>query len=256
MGDTTSLLPRPRRTRRELLTRPVRSRRTEIGGLVTRRRSEGIWSSYGAPVRARISAISCRHGVMPMIFPPMTRQLRKAGITPVSSSLCISSSTLSHSRKSEPMHIWKIGTRCVAVSSAGCFASLPCVAATMSCLPGKILDTVPLGRAARGTARAASGLLKRFGYDLALYYDPHTGTSGRLFVCKGHGGRIDLLCYDKQQRDFVVIEIKNVRAGQRFFCQIPQLHCLGETAYCWEAPCEGLSDQQRLRRAIWCVTQH
>jgi hypothetical protein len=64
------------------------------------------------------------------------------------------------------------------------------------------------------------GVLKRFGYDLELYVDPNTGRNGREFVCKGHGGRIDLLCYDKQQRRFVVIELKNVKAGQNTFGQV------------------------------------
>jgi RecB family endonuclease NucS len=40
-------------------------------------------------------------------------------------------------------------------------------------------------------------------------------------ICDGgHGGRIDLLCYDRKQERYVVIEIKNVRANQNTFGQI------------------------------------
>lgn len=62
-------------------------------------------------------------------------------------------------------------------------------------------------------------LLKPFGYDLELYVSPE-GISGRQFVCKGNGGRIDLLCFDRKKNLFVVIELKNVRAGQNTFGQI------------------------------------
>ncbi len=62
-------------------------------------------------------------------------------------------------------------------------------------------------------------LLKPFGYDLELY-ESKEGISGRQFVCKGNGGRIDLLCYDKTKKQFVVIELKNIRAGQNTFGQI------------------------------------
>ena len=64
------------------------------------------------------------------------------------------------------------------------------------------------------------GLLKRFGYDLEIYTDPATGITGRQLVCKGNGGRIDLLCYDRKRRRYVVIELKNVRANQNTFGQI------------------------------------
>jgi EVE domain len=64
------------------------------------------------------------------------------------------------------------------------------------------------------------GLLKPFGYDLELYEDPNTGMTGRQFVCKGNGGRIDLLCYDRQHRRYTVVELKNVRASQNTFGQI------------------------------------
>jgi len=63
-------------------------------------------------------------------------------------------------------------------------------------------------------------VLKKFGYDLELYIDSVTRTSGRQFVCKGNGGRIDLLCSDKKHKRLVVIELKNVKAGQNTFGQI------------------------------------
>lgn len=63
-------------------------------------------------------------------------------------------------------------------------------------------------------------LLKPFGYDLELYVSPIDGASGRQLVCKGNGGRIDLLCFDRKKKRFVVIELKNVRAGQNTFGQI------------------------------------
>jgi hypothetical protein len=63
------------------------------------------------------------------------------------------------------------------------------------------------------------GRLRKFGFDLVLYTHPVTGKSGRQFVCVGQsvgqGGRIDLLCYDRMNTRYVVIELKNVPAGQR-----------------------------------------
>ena len=61
-------------------------------------------------------------------------------------------------------------------------------------------------------------ILKPFGYDLEIYVDLH-GVVGRQYVCKGNGGRIDLLCYDHKRKQYVVIELKNVRAGQNTFGQ-------------------------------------
>ena len=63
-------------------------------------------------------------------------------------------------------------------------------------------------------------ILKRFGYDLELYFDPNTRQSGRQLVCKGDGGRIDLFCFDKMRKQYVVIELKNIRAGRNTFGQI------------------------------------
>lgn len=63
-------------------------------------------------------------------------------------------------------------------------------------------------------------LLKPFGYDLEIYFSKIDGTIGRQFVCKGNGGRIDLLCYDRKKKRYVVIELKNVYAGQDTFGQI------------------------------------
>jgi hypothetical protein len=64
------------------------------------------------------------------------------------------------------------------------------------------------------------GLLKRFGYNLDLYVDPAAEVVGRQLVCRGNGGRIDLLCRDRKRKRYVVIELKNVRAGQNAFAQI------------------------------------
>jgi len=54
--------------------------------------------------------------------------------------------------------------------------------------------------------------LKKFGYDLEV--------KGRQVICTSHGGRIDLLCYDRARKRYVVVELKNVRAGQNTFGQI------------------------------------
>ena len=63
-------------------------------------------------------------------------------------------------------------------------------------------------------------LLAPFGFDLELYADSETGRTGRQLVCKGDGGHIDLLCYDRRNTRYVVIELKNVRAGRAVFAQI------------------------------------
>ena len=64
------------------------------------------------------------------------------------------------------------------------------------------------------------GLLKKLGYDLELYNDVSTGATGRQLICKGNGGRMDLLCYDQRGKRYVVIELKNVVASQNTFGQI------------------------------------
>lgn len=64
------------------------------------------------------------------------------------------------------------------------------------------------------------GILDEFGYNLALYSDQDTGVIGRQLVCKGNGGRIDLLCYDRNHKQYVVVELKNVCASQNTFGQI------------------------------------
>lgn len=55
-------------------------------------------------------------------------------------------------------------------------------------------------------------VLRPFGFDLQV--------RERQLTCVGHGGRIDLLCYDSKRKRYVVIELKNVRAGQNTFGQI------------------------------------
>lgn len=63
-------------------------------------------------------------------------------------------------------------------------------------------------------------LLKPFGYDLELYRDKQTGITGRQCVCLGIGGRMDLLCWDRRRRQYVVVELKNVRASYDTLGQI------------------------------------
>lgn len=55
-------------------------------------------------------------------------------------------------------------------------------------------------------------VLRPFGFDLDV--------RERQLVCVGHGGRIDLLCYDHRRKCYVVVELKNVMAGQNTFGQI------------------------------------
>ncbi len=84
------------------------------------------------------------------------------------------------------------------------------------------------------------GLLKRFGYDLALYIDPETGADGQQFACEGGGGRIDLLCYDRRRKRYVVIELKNDRAGYRTFGQICSYMGWVKAHIAKKTPVEGL----------------
>lgn len=64
------------------------------------------------------------------------------------------------------------------------------------------------------------GVLNQFDYDLEIWVDPRTGKSGRQYICREIGGRIDLLCYDRRGKQYVVIELKNVPAGRNTFGQI------------------------------------
>lgn len=59
---------------------------------------------------------------------------------------------------------------------------------------------------------ANPAILNPFGYRLQI--------RDRQLVCGSHGGRIDLLGYDRREQRYVVIELKNVRAGQNTFGQI------------------------------------
>jgi RecB family endonuclease NucS len=52
------------------------------------------------------------------------------------------------------------------------------------------------------------------------FLDPSTGATGRQYICRGNGGRIDLLCYDRRRWRYVVIELKNARATYHTFGQI------------------------------------
>jgi hypothetical protein len=75
-------------------------------------------------------------------------------------------------------------------------------------------------------------ILKPFGYDLEV--------RERQLVCHGHGGRIDLLCYDRWRKRYVVIELKNVRAGQNTFGQIATYLGWVEQRVSKGRPAEGL----------------
>lgn len=86
--------------------------------------------------------------------------------------------------------------------------------------PGTLHQTIVLEEQLEEGLVQNLGLLRRFGYDLELYSHPTMGITGRQLVCKGHGGRIDLLCYERKRKRYVVIELKNVCAGQDTFGQI------------------------------------
>lgn len=64
------------------------------------------------------------------------------------------------------------------------------------------------------------GVLRAKGYDLELWQDRKTHEFERQYVCRGQRGRIDLLCVEKKTHRFVVVELKNVRAGAMTFAQI------------------------------------
>lgn len=71
---------------------------------------------------------------------------------------------------------------------------------------------IPDEKAIEDRIAADPAILRPFGYDLEV--------RGRQHVCQGDGGRIDLLCYDRGRKRYVVIELKNVRAGRNTFGQI------------------------------------
>jgi hypothetical protein len=52
-----------------------------------------------------------------------------------------------------------------------------------------------------------------------LYRDDK-GKIGRQFVCSSIQGRMDLLCRDRANGDYVVIELKAVQAGDRAYAQV------------------------------------
>ncbi len=56
------------------------------------------------------------------------------------------------------------------------------------------------------------GILRFKGFNLDLV--------GRQMVCIGGEGRIDLHFHDKKKKCYVVVELKNVRAGRTTFGQI------------------------------------
>lgn len=62
-------------------------------------------------------------------------------------------------------------------------------------------------------------LLKPFGYDLELYRD-ELGRTGRQFVCASIQGRMDLLCRARANGEYIVIELKAVRAEGHTYAQV------------------------------------
>jgi len=83
-------------------------------------------------------------------------------------------------------------------------------------------------------------LLEKFGFELEIYRDIKKNIYGRQLVCPVHGGRIDLLCIDKKKREFVVIELKNCRAGQNAFSQISSYMGWIDENLSKDNPCIGL----------------
>ena len=75
--------------------------------------------------------------------------------------------------------------------------------------PGPI---IPDEKALEDRIASDPSILRPFGFDLEIVE--------RQRVCQGHGGRMDLLCYDRRRKRHVIIELKNVRAGQNTFGQI------------------------------------
>lgn len=71
-----------------------------------------------------------------------------------------------------------------------------------------IAESIGLEKDLEDALVANLDILKRFGYNLELYNDPISNQTGRQFICKGNGGRIDLLCYDRIKKRFTVIELK------------------------------------------------
>lgn len=63
-------------------------------------------------------------------------------------------------------------------------------------------------------------VLKPHGFDLVLCEKKKHGVAGRQLICVGHGGRIDLLCFDRKLGKYVVVELKNVKATPNTMGQI------------------------------------
>ena len=86
-------------------------------------------------------------------------------------------------------------------------------AARLPLVSGEIpIALVPDEKTLEDRIAADPSILLPHGYDLEV--------RERQRVCEGHGGRIDLLCYDRRRKRYVVIELKNVRAGRNTFGQI------------------------------------
>ncbi|HEV7644659.1 MAG TPA: endonuclease NucS domain-containing protein [Pyrinomonadaceae bacterium] len=74
--------------------------------------------------------------------------------------------------------------------------------------------------------------LRKHGYHLKLVE--------RQLVCLGNSARIDLLCYDTRKNCYVVIELKNVRAGRDTIAQIANYIMWVKNFYAKRKRVEGL----------------
>jgi len=103
-----------------------------------------------------------------------------------------------------------------------------------------IAESIGLEKDLEDALVANLDILKSFGYNLKLYNDSISYQTGRQFICKGNGGRIDLLCYDQTKKRFIVIELKNVRASQNTFGQISNYMGWVQERIAKSVPVEGL----------------
>jgi len=86
------------------------------------------------------------------------------------------------------------------------------------------------------------GVLKKIGYDVALYDNPKKRVTGRQVPCgrESEAGRIDLLCRTRDGGPFVVVELKNVEASYSSFGQISSYMGWVKKTVAGGAPVHGL----------------
>jgi hypothetical protein len=84
-------------------------------------------------------------------------------------------------------------------------------------------------------------MLNPFGYHLELYKEKGITETGRQVGCGiGAWGRIDLLCYDKKRKVYVVIEIKDTKAYDKTLGQISKYIGWVKNRIAGRVPVEGL----------------